>query len=276
MAEAEANRVMDNWSMPADLNPRAPSPARMYDYYLGGKDNFAADREAAEQVLLAVPHGRRIAQENRRFLTRAIVYMASQGVRQFIDLGTGFPTSPSVHETAEALVDSPRVVYVDNDPAVTAHNRALLANESGSVTVLHGDIRCPGRIFNQDTLWRAIDFSRPVGIFFVAVLHFIPNEDDPESCVRAFRSQMAPGSFLAVSHASTVNTSPAVMTAIRRVYRTASAPAVFRNREEIAGFLSSLDLVEPGLVDIAAWRSSETEPQPSAPLAVLCGVGRKS
>jgi hypothetical protein len=267
--------VMDNWSASADRNTPIPSPARMYDYYLGGKENLAVDRAAAEQVLLAVPHGRRIAQENRRFLTRAVIYMASQGVRQFIDLGTGFPTSPSVHETAEAVVDSPRVVYVDNDPVVTTRNLALLADESGIVTVLHGDIRCPEQIFSQNALWQAIDFSRPVGILFVAVLHFIPGEDDPESCVRAFTSNMAPGSFLAISHVATNNTPPAVMTAIRRAYRTTSAPAVFRNREEVARFFTGMDLVEPGLVDIAAWRANETEPQASANLAVLCGVGRK-
>jgi hypothetical protein len=267
--------MLNNWDASADLNPRVPSPARMYDYYLGGKDNFATDREAAERVLLAVPHGRWVAQENRRFLTRAIVYMASQGVRQFIDLGTGFPTSPSVHETAEALVDNPRVVYVDNDPVVTTHNRALLGDDSGSVTILHGDIRCPGRIFNQDELWQAIDFRQPVGILFVAVLHFIPNEDDPESCVRAFTSHMAPGSFLAVSHVSSDDASPAVIAAIHRAYRKASAPAVFRNREEIAGFFTGLDLVEPGLVNTAAWRSSDTEPPSPATLTVLCGVGRK-
>jgi hypothetical protein len=267
--------VTDNWSSSADLNPHVPSPARMYDYYLGGKDNFAADREAAEQVLLAVPHGRWVAQENRRFLTRVIIYMASQGVQQFIDLGTGFPTPPSVHETAEAVVDNPRVVYVDNDPVVTTHNLALLADESGSITVLHGDIRCPEKIFNQDALWQAIDFSRPVGILLVAVLHFIRDEDDPESCVRAFTSHMAPGSFLAVSHISSDGTSPTVMTAIRQAYQTASAPAVFRNREEIARFFTGLDLVEPGLMDITTWRASESELRPPTALAVLCGVGRK-
>ena len=248
----------------------------MYDYYLGGKDNFAADRAAAEEVLLAVPHGRGMAQQNRRFLTRAIVYMASQGVRQFIDLGTGFPTSPSVHEAAGALVDSPRVVYVDNDPVVTTHNFALLADQSESVTVLHGDIRCPGEIFSQDELWQAIDFSQPVGILFIAVLHFIPNEDDPESCVRTFISHMAPGSFLAISHVSSDGTSLAAMAAVRQAYRTASAPAVFRSRAEIARFFTGVELVEPGLTELSAWRANGTDPEPPANLAVLCGVGRKS
>jgi S-adenosyl methyltransferase len=267
--------MVDTWSEPAYLNPRIPSPARMYDYYLGGKNNFTADREAAEHVLSAVPHGRRVAQENRRFLTRAIAYMASQGVRQFLDLGTGFPTSPSVHEAAEAVVDSPRVVYVDNDSVVTTHNLALLADKARSVTVLHGDIRCPAQIFAQDALWQAIDFSQPVGILFVAVLHFIADEDDPASCVRTFTSHMAPGSFLAVSHVSSDGTPPAVMTAIHRVYRTASAPAVFRSREEIARFFTGVELVGPGLVDIVAWRTNGTASPSPANLAVLCGVGRK-
>jgi hypothetical protein len=178
------------WS--SGVDPSIPSPARMYDYYLGGKDHFPADRAAAEKALSVVPHGRELARSNRRFLVRAVRHMARHGVAQFIDLGTGYPTSPSVHEAAAALVDRPRVVYVDNDALVTAHNRALLGGREG-VTVLHGDIRCPGQIFKQDELWQAIDFDRAVGILFVAVLHFIPDEDDPQSSVNAFCGHMAPG-----------------------------------------------------------------------------------
>jgi hypothetical protein len=254
------------------IDPSVPSPARIYDYYLGGKDNFSADREKAEKALSVVPQGREVARSNRRFLVRAVRYMGSQGVAQFIDLGTGFPTPRSVHETAAALVDGPRVVYVDNDPMVTCHNRALLAGDRESVAVLHGDIRSPGQIFKQDDLWKTIDFGRPVGVLFVAVLHFIPGEDDPQASVSAFCSLMAPGSFLAISHISSDGTAPAVIAAIHEAYRTASAPAVFRSRDEIAEFFAGLDLVQPGIVEVSAWHARAVRP---SALRVLGGVGRK-
>ena len=257
------------------LDPHIPSPARIYDYYLGGKDNFAADRAAAEKALSVVPQGREIARSNRRFLVRAVRYIASQGVRQFIDLGTGFPTPPSVHETAAALVDRPRVVYVDNDPMVTAHNQALLADSRASITVIHGDIRCPGQIFARDELWNTIDFAQPVGVLFVAVLHFIPAEDDPLDSVRAFCSHMVPGSFLAVSHITSDGTAPAVMATIKDAYRTASAPAVFRSRVEIEGFFGGLDVVHPGITEVSAWRANGQPPKTPPALQFLGGVGRK-
>ena len=249
-----------------------PSPARIYDYYLGGKDNFAADRAAAEKALSVVPQGREVARSNRRFLVRAVRYMASQGVRQFIDLGTGFPTPPSVHETAAALMDRPRVAYVDNDPMVTSHNQALLVDSRASVTVIHGDIRCPGQILARDELWHTIDFGQPVGVLFVAVLHFIPAEDDPHDSVRAFCSNMAPGSFLAISHITSDGTAPPVMAAIKDAYWTATAPAVFRNRDEIEEFFAGLEVVHPGIVEVSAWRANAGRP---SALRVLGGVGKK-
>jgi hypothetical protein len=173
---------------PAWIDMAVPSPARIYDYYLGGKDNFAADRAAAEKALSVVPQGREVAHSNRQFLVRAVRYMASRGVTQFIDLGTGFPTPPSVHQTAAAnLTVRPRVVYIDNDPMVTSHNQALLAGSPlAAITVIHGDIRSPGQLFARQELWNAIDFNQPGGMLFVAVLHFIPDEDDPHDSVRAF------------------------------------------------------------------------------------------
>jgi len=260
-------------SASAGIDPHVPAPARIYDYYLGGKDNFAADRAAAEKALSVVPQGRDVARSNRRFLVRAVRYMASQGVTQFIDLGTGFPTPPSVHETAAAALQArPRVVYIDNDPMVTSHNQALLADSRAGIAVMHGDIRCPGRIFARDELWQTIDFGQPVGVLFVAVLHFIPAEDDPHDSVRAFCSNMAPGSFLVISHITSDGTAPPVMAAIRDAYRTASAPAVFRDRAEIEGFFAGLEVVHPGIVEVAAWRTDTARP---SALRVLGGVGRK-
>jgi hypothetical protein len=264
-------------ALPADVSPHIPSPARIYDYYLGGKDNFAADRTAAEKALSVVPQGRDVARSNRRFLVRTVRYMASRGVSQFIDLGTGFPTPPSVHETAAAvLAGRPQVVYIDNDPMVTSHNRALLADSRASIAVIHADIRCPGQIFASEQLWRTIDFGQPVGVLFVAVLHFIPAEDDPRDSVRAFCSQMAPGSFLAISHITSDGTAPAVMAAIKDAYRTASAPAVFRSTAEIEGLFAGLEVVHPGITEVSAWRASERQLQARPPaLRVLGGVGRK-
>jgi len=256
----------------AYIDPSIPSPARIYDYYLRGKDNFAADRAVAEKALSAVPQGRDVARSNRRFLVRAVRYMASQGVTQFIDLGTGFPTPPSVHETAAAIVDRPRVVYIDNDPMVTSHNHALLASDRDRIRVIHGDIRSPGQIFKHDDLWEIIDFDQPMGVLFVAVLHFIPAEDDPQDSVRAFCSHMAPGSLLAISHIASDGTAPAVMAAIRDAYRTASAPAVFRSREEIEEFFAGLEVIHPGIVEVSAWRARGDRP---SALRVLGGVGRK-
>jgi len=258
----------------AGVNTKVPSPARIYDYYLGGKDNFAADRAAAEKALSVVPQGREVARSNRQFLVRAVQYMASRGVRQFIDLGTGFPTPPSVHQTAAAsLAVRPRVVYIDNDPMVTSHNQALLTGSPvAAITVIHGDIRSPGQIFARQELWNAIDFSQPVGVLFVAVLHFIPDEDDPHDSVGAFCAQMAPGSFLAVSHITSDGTAPDVMATIRDAYRTASAPAVFRSRAEIESFFTGLQVIHPGIVEVSAWRTRTSQP---LALRILGGVGMK-
>jgi hypothetical protein len=266
--------MTDATAAPPGIDPKVPSPARIYDYYLGGKDNFAADRAAAEKALAVVPQGREIARSNRQFLVRAVRYMASQGVAQFIDLGTGFPTPPSVHQTAAAnLAVRPRVVYIDNDPMVTSHNQALLAgSRPAAITVMHGDIRCPGQIFADQELWNAIDFAQPVGVLFVAVLHFIRAEDDPHASVHAFCAQMAPGSFLAVSHITSDGTAPAVMATIRDAYRTASAPVVFRSRAEIEGFFTGLEVVHPGAVEVSAWHATTSQ---FPALRILGGVGRK-
>lgn len=265
--------MSNGMTAPTQIDPNVPSPARIYDYYLGGKDNFAADRAAAEKALSVVPQGRDVARSNRRFLVRAVRHMVGQGVSQFIDLGTGFPTPPSVHETAAALLpERPRVVYIDNDPMVTSHNQALLADSRADIAVIHGDIRCPGRIFARNELWNTIDFSRPVGILFVAVLHFIPDEDDPQESVRTFCSHMVPGSFLAVSHITSDGTAPEVMTTIHDAYQTASAPAVFRSRAEIERFFTGLDIVHPGIVEVSAWRAAGSR---IPALRILGGVGTK-
>jgi hypothetical protein len=262
-------------TVPAGVDPAIPSPARMYDYYLGGKDNYAADREAAEKALSVVPSGKRIARANRYFLMRAVVLMADQGIRQFIDLGTGIPTSPSVHGLARAIQPDARVFYVDNDAVVTVHNRALLVKDE-SVRALQADIRDPGSILDSPELRELIDFSQPVGVLFVAVLHFVRDREDPLGIVRAFTSRMTPGSYLAVSHITRDGTDPEVVTTIREAYDKASAPAIFRTEPEIQMFFSGFELVRPGLVDVTRWspHAARFTPQPSD-LRFLAGLGRK-
>jgi hypothetical protein len=226
------------------FDPSVPSPARMYDYYLGGKDNFPADREAAELALSVVPFGREVARANRQFMVRAVQFMARGGIDQFIDLGTGLPTTPNVHEVAREIRPEARVLYVDNDPMVCAHARALLATSDG-VAAIGGDIRAPQAILDDPVTAAMIDLTCPVGVLFVAVLHFLTDEDRPQGQVAAFRWRMACGSMLAVSHITSEGTPPEVQETIRDVYAQASAPAVFRTRPEIAAFFGGLDLVEP-------------------------------
>jgi hypothetical protein len=253
------------------FDPSVPSPARMYDYYLGGKDNFPADREAAEHALSAVPFGREVARANRQFLVRAVTFMARGGIGQFIDLGTGLPTRPNVHDVARSVLPQARVLYVDNDPMVCSHARALLATNDG-VAAIQGDIRTPQAILNDPITHTLIDFTQPVGVLFVAVLHFLTDDDQPWEQVAAFRWRMADGSMLAVSHITSDGTPPGVQATIREVYAEASAPAVFRTRHQIESFFGGLDLVEPGLVEVGAWRS--LRPSPPAPLRFLGGMAQ--
>jgi hypothetical protein len=253
------------------FDPSVPSPARMYDYYLGGKDNFPADREAAEQALSVVPFGREVARANRQFLVRAVMFMAREGIGQFIDLGTGLPTRPNVHEVARSIHPQARVLYVDNDPMVCSHARALLATNDG-VAAIQGDIRAPRAILDDPVTRAMIDFTRPVGVLFVAVLHFLTDIDQPWEQVAAFRWRMASGSMLAVSHITSDGTRPDVQATIQDVYAKASAPAVFRTRHEIETSFGGLDLIEPGLVEVGAWRSLRR--CPPAPLGFLGGVAR--
>jgi hypothetical protein len=257
---ADSPQPPGHWWLPRDdqreassaFDASVPSTARMYDYYLGGKDNFAADRMAAEQALSVVPQGRRIALANRHFLARAVLRMTEQGIRQFIDLGTGIPTRPSVHEIARQAVPDARVVYVDNDPVVTTHNRACLTADEG-IRAIHGDIREPGAILGNDIVRRLVDFNQPVGVLLVAVLHFITDDEGPERIIRAFTDHMVPGSYLALSHITSDGTDPDAMTTIKDAYADASAPAVFRTTTQIREFFAGFTLEPPGLIDVAEW-----------------------
>ncbi len=245
----------------------------MYDYYLGGKNNFPADREAAENVIAAFPGIRRLARANRGFLVRAVWFLAEHGIRQFIDLGAGIPTTPNVHEVARQVIPDARVVYVDNDPVVTRHSQALRATHDG-VAAIRGDIRQPQGILADPDLLKVIDFARPVAVLFIAVLHFIRPDEDPDAIMAAFRWRMASGSYLAISHAAADGADPDVVARIADVYEDATAPAILRREDEIRGLFTGLELVEPGLVDVSQWRP-EQRTRPTR-IRILAGVGQKT
>jgi SAM-dependent methyltransferase len=257
---------------PAGTDAMVPSPARVYDYLIGGKDNFAVDRAAARELMSAFPGARRVARANRGFLVRALWFLGGRGIRQFIDLGTGFPTSPNVHEVARQVFPDARVVYVDNDAVVTAHNRALRAMAPGVVAV-HGDIRRPAEILGDPDLLGVIDFAEPVAVLLVAVLHFITPDEDPARIVAAFRDRVAPGSYLVISHGVSDDTSPRVVEKITSAYNGASAPVTPRTAAEVAAFFEGCELVEPGVVDVTRWRPERRTR--SQGLQVAAGVGRK-
>jgi hypothetical protein len=249
-----------------------PSAARMYDYFLGGKNNFRADREVADKVIAAFPEARRLALANRRFLTRAVWYLAEHGVRQFIDLGSGLPTSPNVHEVARQVRPDARVAYVDSDPVVASHCRVLCDTDS-SVGFVEQDIRNPHDILDDGLLTRLIDFSAPVAVLGVAVLHFVPDADDPGEILAAFRCRMAPGSYLVLSHATSDGADDRVLSETVSVYKASTVPAVPRTAADITGFFTGLDLIEPGLVDVSQWRTDM--PEKPTKIRFLSGAGRK-
>jgi len=252
-----------------DPGVRTPHPARIYDYLLGGKNNFAADRAVTERMMALVPYSREVAWANRQFMTRAVATMARAGIDQFIDLGSGFPTSPNVHEIAQRIRRGARVVYVDNDPVVTQHNTALLAREP-QVAAIDGDIRCPMGILDRV---ETIDFSRPVGLLFVAVLHFVTDDEQPGDIVAAFRSRVPPGSMVAISHMTSDGTPPEVIRAIEDAYREATAPAVFRSNAAVEKFFAECVLLRPGVVQVSMWRPELTTSRVGSALGYSGGVG---
>jgi O-methyltransferase involved in polyketide biosynthesis len=254
--------------------PGVASPARMYDYWLGGKDNFEADRAAARKVQAAIPHAAQAAQQNRAFLGRVVTYLArDQGIRQFLDIGSGLPTRRNVHEIALGADDGCRVAYVDNDPVALAHARALLATSAG-VTVIAGDLRDPGPILADAA--GLLDLSQPVAVLLLAVLHFIRDTEDPYWAVTVLKDALAPGSAIAVSHitADGIGTEPSL--AAQQVYEGASAPAVPRTKDEVIRFFDGLTIAIPGVTDIGDWPAPPGKPEePGLPLRLYGGVGLK-
>jgi hypothetical protein len=260
---------------PPALDPAVPNVARMYDYMLGGKDNFASDRAAVEKLIEMAPAVPKFARLNRAFLHRAVSFAASQGVSQFLDVGSGLPTQRSVHEAAQSINPAARTAYVDNDPVVAVHSRALLGSTPGVAFVL-GDIRDPVSLLRDPEITGHLDFSQPVCVLLLAVLHFVTDAEDPASLVAAFREALAPGSYLAVSHGTAHGAPPEVAARsgeARRVYDSATSRIAYRDPAEVSQFLQGFSLVEPGLVHISQWRPPVAVPYEFD--GFLAAVGRK-
>ncbi|MER7499479.1 SAM-dependent methyltransferase [Nonomuraea pusilla] len=230
---------------PQGVDPHIPNAARMYDYFLGGKDNFQADRELAELVLGVLPETRDGTRENRALIGRVVRYLCEQGITQFLDLGSGLPAQENVHEVALRCNPDARVVYVDSDPVVAAHGRALLADPE-RVAMLHGDARRPEEILGSPEVRGLLDFDRPVAVLMMFLLHLVPDEDEPRRFVAAYRDALAPGSYLAISHVGS-DAAPERVARISEFYRRANAPFRPRPGKEIAAFFGDFELIPPGL-----------------------------
>jgi len=273
------DQVADDWT--TRINTGVPNPARIYDYFLGGKDNFPADREVAEQVVAIAPVARDIVEDNRAFLRRAVRLLAGEaGIRQFIDLGSGLPTQGNVHEIAQAVAPDARVVYVDNDAMVVTHSRALLAGDN--TAAIEADLRDPDSVMRHQEVRELIDFDQPIALLLMAILHFVPDDEDPYGIVARFRDALPAGSYLALSHGTRdiparPDMSPEAMAEmgakVERLYQLTTASLVTRTHAQVERFFDGFDLLDPGLVEIQLWRPDEADAL--LPGGFYGGVGRK-
>jgi hypothetical protein len=239
-----------------DVNPEIPNAARMYDYHLGGSHNFAADRAAAERTSAVMPWAVEVVRGNRNFLRRAVRFCQQEGVDQFLDLGSGIPTVGNVHEVARLGNPTARVAYVDNEPVTVASSEALLTGDPLS-TITAVDMRDPDAVFAAPGVRDLLDLSRPVALLTVAVLHFVPDEDDPAGLVKTYRSRLVRGSFHVLSHV-TPDHDPEMAAAATGTYKNTANPVSPRTRAEVAAMFDGTELVEPGLVDATEWRPEDT------------------
>jgi len=260
---------------PARFDARVAHPARVYDYWLGGKDNFEADRIAGEATIAAYPAIRASARANRAFLARSVRYLAAdRGIRQFLDIGTGLPTASNTHQVAQDVAPGSRIVYVDNDPLVLSHARALLTSTPEGVTAyLDADLRDTDAILADAA--GTLDFSQPVAIMLLAILHYIPDLDEAEQIVARLISAVPAGSFLVISHAASDISPDEMAEMIRRMNEhLAEGNHVGRPREVVARFFTGLDLVDPGVVKVTRWRPG-SDLEAAGPTSLWGGVARK-
>jgi S-adenosyl methyltransferase len=265
--------------VPDEVDIETPSAARMYDYYLGGSHNFAADRELARRAMDVWPDARAFAVANRAFLHRVVKLLAASGVDQFLDLGSGIPTAGNVHEVAFTANPDARTVYVDCDPVAYAHGSTLLSDVP-CARILHADLRDCDSVLGSAELNEFLDLRRPVAVLLFLVLPFVPDADDPAGIICAYREASAPGSYIALSH-GTGDYRPQAVARVRDVYEHASHSMTLRSKAEIEALLSGYELLEPGVTDTIRWRPErDAAPDPLggdvARYSMYAAVGRRA
>lgn len=260
---------------PAGVDVRKPHAARVYDYALGGKDNYAVDRALIDKLSSVIPDTPLVARENRAFLGRAVQFLAEAGIRQFLDIGTGLPTQGNVHEIAHEVAPDAYVVYVDYDPIVIAHSRELLSGVDNAI-VIQADVRQPDDIIGDPKIRKLIDFDQPVAVLLVGLLHLVADGDDPAAIVARFRAAMTSGSYLALCHITGDYQRPDAVAQWIEVFGGMAEPMVPRTHEQIGRFFEGMELVDPGLVKAWEWRPDEPGAiQRPATGWLLAGVARK-
>jgi hypothetical protein len=273
----KAIKVRPDWA-PLSIDIDRPSAARMYDYILGGSHNFAADRQLVDKILALMPDMAGLAQANRTFLRRVVTYLAASGIRQFLDLGSGIPTRGNVHDTADQAGPDSRTVYVDFDPVAVAHSRALLAGNDRTA-VVQADLRDPDAVLRDVGGTGLLDLDEPIGLLLVAVLHFIPDDDNPHDVVSRLCAALPRGSYLAISHLTADSRGEDIANAQELAMHAAGPWGTPRSYAQVARFFDGLQLVGPGLTWAALWRSdqSTTEPENASLASVIYGgVARKA
>jgi hypothetical protein len=270
MTERDELERRDKWEA-LGIRTDIPHPARVYDYLLGGKDNFAIDREMAESSLRTMPQIKDSARANRKFQVRVVKFLRDTGIRQFLDIGTGLPTSPNTHEVAQEAGSDARVVYVDNDPVVFLHAEALMADNK-TTSVVRADLRDVDTVL--DNARDLLDFSQPIALLFIACLHNIPDADDPAGIVGRYLSAVAPGSYVAISHV-TGDFAPEAMARVTAEYAARETTFVGRTRDEIGRMFNGKELVDPGAVLLSYWRPEGGTPEHNADRVwAYCGVAK--
>ena len=265
----------DDLPAPRDIDTTVPHIARIYNYWLGGKDNFAVDREAAEQVMRATPAILPGVRANRSFLGRTVRYLAAEaGIRQFLDIGTGIPSASNTHEVAQAAAPDSRVVYVDNDPIVLTHARALLTSATGTTAYLDADVRDPATILAGAA--GTLDFSQPVAVMLIAIMHCVPDEDDPYGIAGRLLDAVPPGSFLTLSQPARDMLPEKAAKAEAALSKAMRQKVQYRTHAEVIRFFDGLEMVEPGVVHLPEWRPDEPV-DPAGPVTGMWGgMGRKA
>ncbi|MEY9912283.1 SAM-dependent methyltransferase [Catenulispora sp. MAP12-49] len=255
-AGTDVDAIFDD--LPSNIDTDVFSVARLYDFLLGGKHNFAPDRDFGRQLLAIEPNGRMILQQNRLFLARAIRVMLDDGVRQFLDLGSGIPTQNYVHELAHAVDPAARVVYIDNDPPAVSHSNYILRGNDNAGAVL-ADMVDAERVLGDPTVKSLIDFDKPVGLTALAAWHFVNDADDPAGVLQTYRRTLAPGSYLALTHATIDGATGDLVRNVQSQYQAVMKNPSPRTREQIAGFFEGFRIVDPGIVNLPAWRPDKAE-----------------